>query len=236
MVQLPLVLVSIECFAWARNGSGGTDSCATLSRIYRKRRTVAHPILILSLSILNINTIYIYIYICLVASNSKQQQQQQKPVISKEAQRNFQKWRPYLVHCNDFFASAAGGWRHVESLAENPKQELVNYIIMNANNNNEKVQVNDNDETLHALVGLLQAQGKGYDSNIVEGDWVSVLSQQGRKSPKIQKLVGKREKRNNAHANFVSSERKFYGQVKILKWGDLRSTVAVCALHIYVGV
>lgn len=113
---------------------------------------------------------------------------------------------------------AGGGWFHVEKLADNPKQELVDYIMTSSQDT----------ETLAALVGLLQAQGKGYDSSLVQGEWVSVLSQQGQKSPKFQKLVQKGEKPQHAKADFDTRDQKFRGQVQILKWGDLRSTVAVC--------
>ena len=142
---------------------------------------------------------------------------------SKLAQQNFEKWRPVLEHSTNFNVSDAGGWSFVESLAGNPKQELVEYIMSFSDGSTET----KNDKTLNALVGLLEAQGKGFDSALVDGEWVGVLSQQGKKSPKIQKLVQKREKRNLAYANFHVDQRKFYGNVTLLKYGSLQSTVAV---------
>jgi len=143
---------------------------------------------------------------------------------SKLAKENFQKWQPILQHSTNFNVSNAGGWDYIESLAEDPKQELVDYIL--SYDQADTLQTQD-DVKLQALVGLLEAQGKGFDSQLVQGPWVSVLSQQGTKSPKIQKLVGKTEKRKSAYANFDTSQQKFFGNVRILKYGDLRSTVAV---------
>lgn len=151
-----------------------------------------------------------------VPSNSKQ----------PSAAQNMAKWRPILEQSPTFNVTQAGGWNTVESLAANPKDELVEYIM--AYNNGGTV----NPTKVIALVGLLQAQGKGYAANLVNGEWISVLSQEGTKSPKIQKLVSSKEQTRTkpSYANFDVDHQKFYGEVSILKYGSLQSTVAVSNL------
>jgi hypothetical protein len=116
-----------------------------------------------------------------------------------------------------------GGWQTVESLAPHPKQTLVDYVL-----DYNSGDIVANPSQVFALVGLLQAQGKGFTSDLVDGEWISVLSQEGTKSPRLQKLVSKgdRKRRAPAYANFDINTQEFYGDVPILKYGSLQSTVS----------
>ncbi len=145
---------------------------------------------------------------------------QHSPSSNPQAKLNFQKWLPTLWSLPDFSPVAAGGWYHVETLCADPKQELADYIMQESDTTTST--------TLNALVGLLQAQGRGYDSGLVDGEWISVLSQQGDRSPRFQKLVQKGEtKESGALSTFNVAEGKFYGSVKVLGKGNLQSTVKV---------
>lgn len=135
---------------------------------------------------------------------------------------NLQQWKPYFS--SDFNIVHAGGWDFVTKCATNPKGLLVDIIMKNTNNNNYK-----NEELVfYAVVNLLHAQGKGFDSDLVQGDWNAVLSKQARKSPRIQKWIATNEHQRLSFANFDTNESKFQGHVKLL-WGqgDLQSTVRV---------
>jgi hypothetical protein len=150
------------------------------------------------------------------------------------ALRNFQKWRPILQKNEHFNVVEAGGWYTLQTLSENPKKALVDYIMDQPKELDGYIQEGHIDDgpkpNLHALCALLEAQGKGYDSDLVDGEWNSVLSKQGKKSPRIQKLVGmadSAEKRATTFANFNVKEGKFRGNFKILGKGDLQSTVKV---------
>lgn len=144
---------------------------------------------------------------------------------SPPSAQNFVKWKRILQDSPTFNVTQAGGWHTVESLATHPKQSLVEYV-MDYNNGD----IAGNPTKLFALVGLLQAQGKGFESDLVDGAWISVLSQQGTQSPKLQKLVSKGEGKPSApsYANFTVQTQTFHGDVPIFKYGSLQSTVSVC--------
>lgn len=154
---------------------------------------------------------------------------------SQVALHNFEKWRPRLQKNKNFNVVEAGGWYALQTLSENPKKALVDYIMDQPKELDGYIQEGHMDHgpnppNLHALCALLEAQGKGYDSDLVDGEWNSVLSKQGKKSPRIQKLVGMAdspEKRATTFANFDVKEGKFRGNFKILGKGDLQSTVKV---------
>jgi hypothetical protein len=172
-----------------------------------------------SLSILNHLNIQTHSILCtLVPSNSKIPSSQK-----------FVKEKQILEESSAFnITQVEGGWQTVESLAPHPKQTLVDYV-MDYNSGD----VSANPSHLFALVGLLQAQGKGFTSDLVDGEWISVLSQEGTKSPRLQKLVSKgdRKRRAPAYANFDINTQEFYGDVPILKYGSLQSTVSVCRIN-----
>jgi len=110
----------------------------------------------------------------------------------------------------DFDVVAAGGWNTVEKLSADPKAELVALIKDNISASDGKVKQQSDDGNnssssdgkLDALVALLQSQGKGFDADLIDGKWTAVLSRQGKKSPKIQKLVSSKSRVNKAYANF----------------------------------
>ena len=59
------------------------------------------------------------------------------------------------------------------------------------------------------LVALLQARGKGFDSDVVDGEWAVVYNRSGKKSPKLQKILQKTEKVKKAYSNFDVSQMRF---------------------------
>jgi hypothetical protein len=133
------------------------------------------------------------------------------------AAQNFVKLRPYLPA--NLNVVECGGWYALQQHAADPKGAL---IAMVQNRDTHSAQ----QYNLPAITALLQAMGKGFDSNLVDGDWTLLLQRQGGKSPKIQKLVGQAEKTiGSSTANFNVAALEFYGQTKLLKYGLLSSTV-----------
>ena len=86
-------------------------------------------------------------------------------------------------------------------LAVDPKAELVTLIKSNLMSSGGKVDYSL-DGKIDTLVTLLQSQGKGFSSVSVDGDWTPVLSRQGKKSARLQKLVNRKEKATKAASNF----------------------------------
>ena len=64
-------------------------------------------------------------------------------------------------------------------------------------------------ETIDALVAFLASEGKGYDRDLVDGEWALLYSRSGKKSPKLQKLIGKSEKVKKTFSNFDAASLKF---------------------------
>lgn len=102
---------------------------------------------------------------------------------------------------SDFDAEAAGGWSEIERLATDPKAEFVSLIVSGLKGSGGNTDVSSSGK-LDALLSLLQSRGKGFDADLVDGEWVSVLSRQGSKSPRFQKFVNKRDTVQNSFANF----------------------------------
>ena len=113
---------------------------------------------------------------------------------------NLAKWKQ---HAN-INVVKAGGWHKVTELADDPKGKLIELLkesVVNDGTDTQKSFVGKEGE-FEALVGMLEAQGKGYDSNLVDGDWFLVMSKNSKKSPKVQKTLGKMEKYGKALSNF----------------------------------
>jgi hypothetical protein len=130
------------------------------------------------------------------------------------AAQNFEKLRPYLP--SDLNVVECGGWYALQQHAADPKGALMAMVKGGG----------DNSYNLQAITALLQAMGKGFDSDTVDGEWTLLLQRQGGKSPKIQKLVGKAEKIGSSTADFNVAALEFYGKTKLLKYGLLSSTVS----------
>lgn len=121
----------------------------------------------------------------------------------------------------------AGGWYNLQKLAADPKQELVGLIVDGLKEGRKMVEFASDEEKLEALSILLYGKGKGFEADVVDGDWALVFSRQGKKSPKFQKLVGKKEKAGLSLNTFDIKSMTFSGDVKILKKGLVHSTVKV---------
>lgn len=133
---------------------------------------------------------------------------------------NFAVLKPNLP--KDFSPVKAGGWYAVQQASADPKGLLMELIQQQLSGKS----AGDTSELINALVGLLQAQGKGFDSDLVDGPWTLVFQRQGQKSPKFQKLVAKREKTGSTDASFDVKKLEFYGTVKLFKGlGLLKSKV-----------
>lgn len=141
---------------------------------------------------------------------------------------NFQKYYSSLPSDASAIAVGAGGWSVLEKLSADPKVELVSMITSNLSTSGGKVQQSQaiDDGKLNALVALLQARGKGFNADLIDGTWLAVLSRQGKKSPKVQKLVSSKSKVKKAYANFNVAERIFENESYTPHGrGTLRATV-----------
>jgi hypothetical protein len=121
----------------------------------------------------------------------------------------------------------AGGWYNLQKLAADPKQELVDFIVSGLKAGKNMVEFASDEEKLEALTILLYGMGKGFEADLVDGDWASVFSRQGKNSPKFQKLVGKKEKAGFSLNTYDIESMTFSGDVKVLKKGLIHSTVKV---------
>jgi len=106
----------------------------------------------------------------------------------------------------------AGGWAKLTELAEDPKGKLLELLKESLETEGDKIQGKFSDKTgeLNALITLLEAQGKGFDSDLIDGEWQIVLSMNSGKSPKIQKLVGTTEKFRSSFSNFDTKSLTFH--------------------------
>lgn len=136
---------------------------------------------------------------------------------------NLGKVRDFLPKSYDVVEG--GGYFQLQSLAADPKGILTKLIVEGLTKKGTK---GISASTLDTLVALLQAEGKGYDSKLVDGEWISVLSRQGSGSPKLQQLVAKSEKAGKAYANFSVRDLTFSGGTKVLRGlGELTTKVEV---------
>lgn len=154
----------------------------------------------------------------------------EKLATAELATANFAKSREFIP--SSYSPVPIGGWKTLEGLAADPKGELVKLIVAGLKNS-ESTDYKESGK-IDALVALLESQGKGFDSELVDGEWLSVLNRQAQKSPKFQKLVGKGEKVGNTFSNFDIEGMTFNGNVKLLFGkGDLQSTVKVSFIFRY---
>lgn len=123
----------------------------------------------------------------------------QNRYVSEVGKENFQNLKSNLP--KDIDVVAAGGFDNLIKLAADPKAELANLIKSNLLSSGGKVDYSL-DGKIDALVALLQSQGKGFNSVTVDGQWASVISRQGKKSSRLQKLINRREKATKATSNF----------------------------------
>jgi len=119
----------------------------------------------------------------------------------------------------------------LEQLSADPKGELVKLVTKGLTQPKTKKSTDFTKSTdatrIVALCNLLQSYGKGFDADLVKGEWCSVLNLQGRKSPSFQKVVGKGEKGGLSYSNFDIDNLTFNGNIKLIfGQGDLQSTVA----------
>jgi PAP_fibrillin len=143
----------------------------------------------------------------------------------------------------DLNVVAAGGWYNVQTLhaqVKDPKSALVRLIVdgllqqqQTGTSKNPKVEFStsqDKETIMNALLILLFAAGKGFEADLVEGEWSLVYSKQGLKSPKFQKVVGRTERAGLTSNIFDTKTMTFSGDAAILKKGILSSTVQYAPL------
>uniref|UniRef100_A0A6S8ZJ62 Plastid lipid-associated protein/fibrillin conserved domain-containing protein n=1 Tax=Ditylum brightwellii TaxID=49249 RepID=A0A6S8ZJ62_9STRA len=143
--------------------------------------------------------------------------------VSEKAEANFQKYRKALP--TDFNIVGAGGWNAVQKLSSDPKAELVSLVVSSLKNSGGQIDTTEGGK-VDALLGLLYSRGKGYDSSLVDGDWRLVLSREGQKPPKIQKLVDKKAKVNTAE-NFFDVDSGIFSGINYTPRGNGKLKSAV---------
>ena len=112
-------------------------------------------------------------------------------------------------------------------LSEDPKGELVKLIVDGLKSQKSKIEAEHDDEKVEALVSLLYASGKGFEADLVVGDWALVFSRQGKKSPRFQKAIATGEKAGRTLNTFKIKDMTFSGGSKILGKGLVTSEVKV---------
>ena len=114
-------------------------------------------------------------------------------------------------------------------MAADPKAELISIISDGLKSASGSVsKVGTGSEKIETLVQLLESQGKGFDADLVDGDWAIVLINQAKKSPNFQKVIGKAEKASKSFENFRVKEMKFDNLSYTPRGnGQLKATVKV---------
>lgn len=82
-------------------------------------------------------------------------------------------------------------------------------------------------EKLEALQLLLYGMGRGFEADLIDGEWDLVFSKQGKKSPSFQKLVGSRETAKLSKNVFDIKSMTFGGDVRFWKYGMVSTKVKV---------
>lgn len=145
----------------------------------------------------------------------------EKKSTAELAAKNFAQMKPYLPE--DLNIIDCGGYYALQQLAADPKGEMLNILKESAKSG----KIATNSERLEGTVGLLKAQGQGFESDIVDGEWLLVMQRQGKKSAKTQKLVGKVQKKiGKTSSDFDVDTLKFQNDVSFWKGlGQLSATV-----------
>lgn len=102
---------------------------------------------------------------------------------------------------DEFNVVAVGGYDNLVKLAADPKAELIQLVRENLTATAGTGSFVEEGK-LDAIIALLQSQGNGFSSVTVDGDWVEVLSRQGKKSRKSQKVIAKAPKNTRPTSNF----------------------------------
>jgi len=121
---------------------------------------------------------------------------------------NFAKYKSALPA--DLNVVEAGGWYAMQKLAADPKGELVKLVKDQLKASGGRTETDESGK-VDALIALLYSRGKGFESDLVDGEWTSVLSRQGKNSPRIQKVVEKTETDKTAENIFDTKTLTFSG-------------------------
>jgi len=134
----------------------------------------------------------------------------QKRYLSEVGKENYDKSKSTLPDTIPIVA--AGGYNTVYQLAADPKAELVTLVMDNLRATGGKGSYSEVGK-IDAIVALLQSQGKGFDADRVDGEWVEVMTRQGKKSRSSQKLVGSAPKKGRPYSNFDVANMEFTNAV-----------------------
>eukprot|EP00519_Triparma_laevis_P009899 CAMPEP_0182509260 /NCGR_PEP_ID=MMETSP1321-20130603/26542_1 /TAXON_ID=91990 /ORGANISM="Bolidomonas sp., Strain RCC1657" /LENGTH=254 /DNA_ID=CAMNT_0024715503 /DNA_START=58 /DNA_END=822 /DNA_ORIENTATION=+ len=110
---------------------------------------------------------------------------------------------------------SSGGFHALEQLASSSDHKtMLLDKIKTLYSEKDNIAGGDGDDEkalreIEALVAFLGSQGKGYDGDLVDGEWSLLYSRNGKKSPGLQKLVGKSEKVKRTFSNFDVSDFSF---------------------------
>lgn len=149
----------------------------------------------------------------------------ERTAISELASKNFDALKDRLPTSN-VNVPASGGWSAVKALAADPKGALLNLAKQQLSGEESNPANGVSLVHLDAIAALLQAQGKGFDSDLVNGEWRFLLQRQANKSPGLQKFVGKQEKAGNTQSNFDVKKLQFHTIVSLLRgWLKVVATV-----------
>merc|ERR1712151_579721 len=118
---------------------------------------------------------------------------------------NLARWSKYT----DVNSVQMGGWHKLNTLCEDPKGNLI--AMLKENIDNEVVNTQDMvmGEDFDTLISILESMGKGYDSELVDGEWLLVFSKNGKKVSRLQKSIRKLYKFGSTYSNFDVFSRKF---------------------------
>jgi len=143
------------------------------------------------------------------------------------AEANFAKLKPNLPQDDALDVAGAGGWSAVKALAADPKGALLELVDQSLHGT-PPTPGGVNMSHLNAIVALLQAQGRGFESDSVNGDWILVLKQKGKpKTKKRLRFLNRLLKREKLYStsDFDVDKLEFSGTVPVLKYGRLSSRV-----------
>lgn len=151
--------------------------------------------------------------------------------ISDEAVQRFETLR--LGFPDDADIVKAGGWYNLERLSVDPKMELVSMVVEGLKSTDDsKVQFGKSYTTydyekLEGLQLLLYGMGRGFEADLIDGEWDLVFTKQGKKSPAFQKIVGATETAKRSKNVFDIKSMTFGGDVRFWKFGMVATKVKV---------